>query len=241
MIDVKNVSKSFGGNEVLKNVSLSFESQKIHILLGASGCGKSTLLKMIMGLIPPDSGDIQISVPDHLQGSPYKAQKMGYVIQDGGLFPHLTVRENITLVAQALGLPQEQTEAKLQSLCQLTSFQVRLLDSWPIDISGGQKQRASLMRALFLDPPLLLMDEPLGALDPLLRNDIKAELKAIFSELKKTVIFVTHDLPEASYLGDTITLLHKGRIEEHALRHQFFTTPQSAYAKKYIESQWIQL
>jgi osmoprotectant transport system ATP-binding protein len=239
MILVDNVSKSFGNNLVVKDITLNFEAQKTHVVIGASGCGKSTLLKMLVGLISPDQGTIEVNVPAHLNSAPFRAQKIGYVIQDGGLFPHLTAKENISLVGNALGMPQEQIDARVDELGWLTSFTKGLLPSFPGELSGGQAQRASLMRALFLDPPILLMDEPLGALDPILRSEIQAELKEIFSKLKKTVILVTHDLPEASFLGDTISLLHSGRVEQSCGRKEFFASPQTPYAKKFIESQRV--
>ncbi len=236
MIRIEKVSKSFDGHVVVKDISLVFDPQKTHVVIGASGCGKSTLLKMMIGLIPPDEGSIKIEIPENLESAPYQAQKIGYVVQNGGLFPHLTAKENISIMGSALGMPQEKIDARVDELGWLTSFTKKLLHSYPGDLSGGQLQRASLMRALFLDPPILLMDEPLGALDPILRSEIQGELKEIFLKLKKTVVLVTHDLPEASFLGDTITLLHNGEVEQSSARKEFFSRPKSDYAKKFIDS-----
>lgn len=241
MIRIENVSKSFGDQEVVKNINLVFDPQKTHVLIGASGCGKSTLLKMMLGLLPLDNGVIDIDIPENLRNAPYQAQKIGYVIQSGGLFPHLTAKENISIMGTALGMPQEQIDARVDELGWLTSFTKKLLNSFPGELSGGQAQRASLMRALFLDPPILLMDEPLGALDPILRGEIQGELKEIFLKLKKTVILVTHDLPEAAFLGDTITLLHQGSVEQTSGRKEFFASPKTAYTRKFIDSQRVVL
>jgi osmoprotectant transport system ATP-binding protein len=239
MITIEKVSKSFGEQPVVKEISLSLEKQKTHVLIGASGCGKSTLLKMIIGLIKPDSGSIRVNIPENLLNARYTSQKIGYVIQDGGLFPHLTAKQNIGLMGKILGMPQDKIDARIDELGWLTSFSRTLLNSWPHELSGGQRQRASLMRALFLDPPILLMDEPLGALDPILRSEIQTELKEIFLKLKKTVVLVTHDLPEASFLGDTVTLLHAGRVEQSSSRDEFFKSPATDYSRKFIDSQRV--
>ena len=241
MILIDNVTKSFSGQNVISGISLSLQAQQTHLLIGASGCGKSTLLKMIIGLMKPDQGQIKVDIPISLLNATYTAQKIGYVIQDGGLFPHLTAKENICVMGRALKMSQDSIDQRVDELGWLTSFSKKLLNSWPNELSGGQKQRASLMRALFLDPPILLMDEPLGALDPILRNDIQKELKDIFLKLKKTVVFVTHDLPEAAYLADTITLMHKGRIEQSLPRIEFFKSSGSEYAKKFIDAQRVLL
>jgi osmoprotectant transport system ATP-binding protein len=165
------------------------------------------------------------------------ARKLGYVIQDGGLFPHLSAQNNITLVATTLGWGKKELQTRLQELLSLVSLGQAILGKFPHELSGGQKQRVGLMRALFLDPPLMLLDEPLGALDPINRSDLQNELKKIFNDLKKTVILVTHDMAEAAFLGDSITLFKKGHIVQHGRFEDLLESPASRYVTQFVNAQ----
>src|SRR5208283_5251807 len=184
---------------------LTLPSGKTTVLIGPSGCGKSTLLRLMIGLIAPDTGTVRFQ---GLELTPVTArslrQRMGYVVQDGGLFPHLTARQNATLMARYLGWEPERIDARLADLTARTQFPAEGLDRYPVQLSGGQRQRVSLMRALLLDPDVLLFDEPLGALDPMIRSDLQEVLRNLFRSLGKTVVLVTHDLGEAGYFGDRI-------------------------------------
>src|SRR4030095_16306531 len=211
---------------------------KATVLIGPSGCGKSTLLRLIIGLITPDSGTIAF---DGAQITPANIdalrRRIGYVIQEGGLFPHLTARANVLLMARYLGKSGEEMRTRLLELCELTRFSGNLLSRYPIELSGGQRQRVSLMRALMLSPELLLLDEPLGALDPLVRASLQKDLKEIFTRLGQTVLFVTHDLAEAIYFADEIVLMNeawtvkKGRIPD--LRE----SPADSFVSEFITAQ----
>jgi osmoprotectant transport system ATP-binding protein len=159
------------------------------------------------------------------------------VIQDGGLFPHLTARENITLMAQHLRSPVSEIEARLRELCELTRFASQNLDRYPVELSGGQRQRVSLMRALMLKPELLLLDEPLGALDPLVRARLQRDLKDIFARLAQTIVLVTHDLVEAAFLGDTLVLMNEGKIAQQGRLDDLRTRPASAFVSEFINAQ----
>jgi osmoprotectant transport system ATP-binding protein len=158
------------------------------------------------------------------------------VLQDGGLFPHLSVRENVALPAALAGWPRERTERRLTELEALVALAPELRDRFPRALSGGQRQRAALARALFLDPPLLLLDEPLSALDPQSRTELQEELKRLFRALARTVILVTHDLPEALYLADTVTLLDRGRVVQHGPAEQVGRHPASDWARDFVRS-----
>jgi osmoprotectant transport system ATP-binding protein len=229
----QDVRAVLGGLQVLKGIQLRLGAQQCHVLIGPSGCGKSTMLRVLLGLVPVQHGvvlmDDQPVPPPHLL-----APQVGYVIQDGGLFPHLTVRDNILL---PMVLQKKSGEKRLQELLDLLNLNHTLLARYPSQLSGGQRQRAALARALVLDPPLLLLDEPLSAIDPMLRSELQSELKNLFQRLQKTVILVTHDLAEAAFLGETLTLLHEGRVEQHAPVRQFFEAPASDFAKQFINAQ----
>ncbi|MGE4232634.1 MAG: ATP-binding cassette domain-containing protein [Bacteriovoracia bacterium] len=244
MIRVEKLSKAFGKRTILNEISLELGAKKTHILLGSSGSGKSTLLRMIMGLIRPDSGRIYLDENEMTPVTqPKLVREMGYVIQDGGLFPHLTAAENVSLAAKAFGMPQEQIESKLLELVRLVELEPELLKRFPKNLSGGQKQRISLMRALMLNPNILLLDEPLGALDPIVRSVLQNELKRIFNSLGKTVIFVTHDINEAAFFGDTITLMNEGKIEQHGSFVELAKNPSTPFVKEFLDaqkpSQWL--
>jgi osmoprotectant transport system ATP-binding protein len=177
------------------------------------------------------------------QTQQYFARKIGYVIQDGGLFPHLTAEKNVVLVAGVLGWSKPRIAARLAELCALTGIDALTLRQFPKNLSGGQRQRVGLMRALMLDPEILILDEPLGALDPIVRAGLQTELKRIFNTVKKTVLLVTHDINEAAIFGHTITLLNNGRIEQHGVFEDLLKHPATTFVSEFINaqrpSQWL--
>jgi osmoprotectant transport system ATP-binding protein len=164
-------------------------------------------------------------------------KRIGYVIQDGGLFPHLTARQNISLIAKYNGWSDDDIHNRLEKLTHLTKFPIDGLDRFPSELSGGQKQRVSLMRALMLDAEFLLLDEPLGALDPLIRFDLQKDLKEIFGELNKTVIMVTHDLNEAVFFADEIVLIKDGSIIQTGTIDNFIQSPADPFVKRFVNAQ----
>jgi osmoprotectant transport system ATP-binding protein len=166
---------------------------------------------------------------------------MGYVIQEGGLFPHLTAAANVTLMARHLGWPLARLQDRLQVLTTLTRFPQAALDRYPVQLSGGQRQRVSLMRALMLDPDVLLLDEPLGALDPMIRVSLQTDLKRIFQQLDKTVVLVTHDLGEAAYLGDYVVLMRAGEIVQQGSLAELLESPAEAFVTDFINAQRLPL
>ena len=237
MIRLEHVSKIFGGARVVDDVTLTIEPARTTALIGPSGSGKSTLLSMIVGLETPDDGEIEVA--SHLL-TPLSAPKlrrlMGYVIQDGGLFPHLSARRNIELMACEMGWPAERRAARLEELLRLTRFPTEALERYPAELSGGQKQRVALMRALMLDPEILLMDEPLGALDPLIRADLQDDLADIFARLAKTVVIVTHDLAEAGFFAERIVLMNHGRIVQQGRFADFVERPAEEFVTRFVRA-----
>jgi osmoprotectant transport system ATP-binding protein len=238
LVQLVGVSKTFGEAAAVHSVSLSVERGKITVLIGPSGCGKSTLLRLIIGLLEPNEGEIKFD------GTPLGADKIdivrcrvGYVIQEGGLFPHLTARGNILLMARHLGRNESEMLPRLAELCGLTRFPEKLLNRYPLELSGGQRQRVSLMRALMLSPELLLLDEPLGALDPLVRAALQNDLKEVFRRLQQTALLVTHDLAEAAFLGDEIVLMNEGRIVQHGSIRELQEKPAGAFVTEFINAQ----
>lgn len=238
MLELEGVSKSYDGRTVLAPTNLTAPCGQTTVLLGPSGCGKSTLLRLMIGLIRPDSGAVRFKGAEI---TPLNALQlrldMGYVVQDGGLFPHLTVEQNITLVARYLGWDKERIRFRLADLMKLTQFPADGLGRYPVQISGGQRKRVSLMRALMLDPELLLLDEPLGALDPIIRSDLQADLRRIFRTLRKTVVLVTHDLGEAGYLGDLIVLLRDGRVVQKGTLTELVHNPSDPFVTRFVNAQ----
>lgn len=238
MFELQNISKSYGAVQAVTNLDLTIASGKTTVLIGPSGSGKSTILGMMIGLVKPDAGDILFNdTPLSVGKLEQKRQRMGYVIQDGGLFPHLSARRNVTLMAQHLQRNPQETANRIQELCDLTHFPEAALDRVPAQLSGGQYQRVALMRALMLDPDVLLLDEPLGALDPLIRFDLQTELRDIFRSLGKTVIMVTHDIGEASYLGDTIVLLRDGRVVQSGAITDLIDNPFEDFVVRFMRAQ----
>ena len=213
LVQLIGVSKSFGGATALHPTDLAFQSGLTTALIGPSGCGKSTLLRLIIALLQPDSGRIIFDGKELAAADVQKMRRrVGYVIQEGGLFPHLTAHANVLLMSRHLGRAGPEMHERLTELCALSQFPTNALDRYPAELSGGQRQRVSLMRALMLSPEVLLLDEPLGALDPLVRSALQRDLKTIFARLKQTAILVTHDMGEAAYLANEIVLMNEGRI-----------------------------
>jgi len=238
MITLSGVTKSFEGTTVIDNFSATFDREKTFFLLGASGCGKSTLIRLIIGLTKADSGDVLID-DKKIQnlGILEISSTFGYVIQDAGLFPHLTARDNVLMPTRVHGWPKHRQRERVAELGEIVQISDELLDKYPTQLSGGQKQRVGLMRALVLDPQYLLMDEPLSALDPIIRSDLQVELKQIFQRLKKTVIFVSHDLHEAGFLADTIYLVNDGRIVQEGTLKDMENNPADDYVTRFVRSQ----
>jgi osmoprotectant transport system ATP-binding protein len=240
MFDLVDVTKSFGGHEALGRFRLRVERGKTTVLIGPSGCGKSTVLRLMTGLLSPDTGTITFRGQPLLPANILQARRsMGYVIQEGGLFAHLTSGRNVTLMARYLGQNRSEVESRLAELADLVRLPRELLDRYPNELSGGQRQRVSLMRALMLDPDVLLLDEPLGALDPMVRFDLQTDLKRIFQSLGKTVVLVTHDIAEAEYFGDLIVLLRDGRIVQQGRMTDLVDRPADDFVIRFLNAQRI--
>ncbi len=239
LVRLIDVSKRFtGGAPALDTTSLSVAQGKTTVLIGPSGCGKSTLLRLIIGLIEPDAGRIEFDgAPIGRANINALRRRIGYVIQEGGLFPHLTARTNILLMARHLSQAPAEMDSRLNDLCALTRFPDEALQRYPVELSGGQRQRVSLMRALMLSPELLLLDEPLGALDPLVRASLQKDLKEIFARLRQTALLVTHDLAEAAYLGDEIVLMNEGKIVQRGSITDLRSKPANAFVSEFINAQ----
>jgi osmoprotectant transport system ATP-binding protein len=238
MIFFHQVSKSFGNSVALRTTDLKIEANKTTVLIGLSGSGKSTILRLISGLIEPTTGWIEINGKKLARNTLLETRRrMGYVIQSGDLFPHLTARRNILLVAQELQLGIDEITARLKQLCVLTRFPTELLDRYPVELSGGEQRRVSLTRALMLEPEILLLDEPLGALDPMARASLLRDLKALFERTNTTVIVVTHNLVEAARLGDWIVLLNGGRIVQQGPFAELSKRPAEPFVSEFFRAQ----
>ncbi len=238
MLELNNISKTYDKTIALVPLDLSVPTGKTTVLIGQSGCGKSTLLRIIMGLIQPDTGSVDFEgVPMTVKNTLTLRHKMGYVIQDGGLFPHLTAFKNVSLMARHLGWQEGRIKSRIKELADLTRFPFAGLERFPAQLSGGQRQRVSLMRALMLDPDLLLLDEPLAALDPMIRSGLQGELKHIFQSLGKTVVIVTHDMGEAVFFGDLIVLMRDGLIVQQGSFRQLVQEPADTFVTEFINAQ----
>ncbi len=238
LIQLAGVSKSYDGAAALHLVDLAVERGKTTVLIGPSGCGKSTILRLIIRLLEPDRGTVEFDGSVMSAASVSGARhRIGYVIQDGGLFPHLTAQANILLMMRQMHRPESEMLARLDELCELTRFPRDARTRFPVELSGGQRQRVSLMRALALAPELLLLDEPLGALDPLVRAALQKDLKEIFQRLQQTAVLVTHDLAEAAYLGDHLVLINEGRIVQQGTLPDLRDRPASAFVTEFLNAQ----
>ncbi|MBY0587691.1 ATP-binding cassette domain-containing protein [bacterium] len=240
MIELREISRRFGPQIVVAPFSWRLERGRTHVLLGPSGCGKSTILRMLIGLIPPTTGEICFDGKRVMPRDWRRLrERIGYVIQDGGLFPHLTAKSNVLLMARQLRWPREQQVARLAELAELTHFPKDALDRYPAQLSGGQKQRVGIMRALLLNPDVVLLDEPLGALDPVIRYDLQTELRQIFQTLQKTVVLVTHDVGEAQFFGDQVMLLRRGKVLQQGTFDDLWHRPADPYVTQFLTAQRV--
>lgn len=215
-----------------------FASGVTTALIGPSGAGKSTVLRMLVGLEWPDSGSVTFDgAPLRRDALQAQRQRIGYVIQEGGLFPHLDARSNVVLLAQTLGWTPQRIAQRLETLCVLCQLPPALLARYPAELSGGQRQRVGLIRALMLDPPALLLDEPLGALDPIVRYDLQAQMRELFAQLGKTVVLVTHDVAEAAYLADTLVLMRAGQVVQQGSARTLLEQPADAFVQRFLTAQ----
>lgn len=238
MLAYTDVRCSFGPAVAVDGVSLSLAAGVTTALIGPSGCGKSTLLRMAVGLVVPEGGTVTVfDQPLTRQSLLPLRRRMGYVIQDGGLFPHLTTADNMTLLVRHLGWDGTRIAARQAELADLVQVPKELLQRYPLELSGGERQRLCLLRALMPDPDLLLLDEPLAALDPLIRVDLQAVLKRVFATLGKTVLLVTHDLAEAAFFAPHIVLMRAGRIVQQGGVQEFLSQPAEPFVSRFMNAQ----
>jgi len=242
MIKVDGISKQFGKVKAVDDISFEVQPGENLILLGTSGCGKTTTLKMINRLIDPTGGSIYINNQNIFEQQPEVLRRgIGYVLQNNGLFPHYTVAENIAIVPQLLKWDKKKTENRTVELMEKLHLDKRYLHVYPNELSGGQQQRVGLARALVSDPPVLLMDEPFGALDNVTRSTIHKEFKALDELKRKTIIMVTHDVQEAFELGDTICLMDKGKIVQSGTPAELLFSPANEFVESFLKDQRLQL
>ncbi len=236
MIEFKNVGKQFKENVVLKGLSLEIQKGELVVFIGPSGCGKTTSLKMINRLIEPSSGTILVNGKDIMKTDTIELRRhMGYVIQQTGLFPHMTVRENIQLIAGLEGKDHDEMDQRTEQLLTMVGLDPRqFIDRYPSELSGGQQQRVGFARALINDPDVILMDEPFSALDPVTRNDLQEELFNLQEEVKKTIVFVTHDMDEAIKLADRICIMRDGEIVQFDTPEEILRHPKDEYVESFI-------
>lgn len=243
MIRFKNVWKTFGNLHVIKNLSLEVKEGETLVILGKSGSGKTTALKLINRLIDPTSGTILVHGEDICNLDPIHLRRnIGYAVQEIGLFPHMTVEENIAIVPRLLKWEEKKIKDRVDQLMEMMGLAPKeYLHRYPLKLSGGQRQRIGVARALAADPPILLMDEPFGALDPITREETQKEFLELESKIKKTIVFVTHDLFEAVTMGDRIALMNGGQLEQVATPKEFVENPPSDFADQFLGKHRFQL
>jgi len=238
MLALQNITKTFEGKLVLTDVNLTVPKGATHALIGSSGSGKTTLLRITLGLIPFDKGYVKINDQALSSFSPIQwADRIGYVPQDGGLFPHMSAFENVSLIAKLRGWNKQKINARVEELRKLVGLEPVILGQYPFEMSGGQQQRVAIMRAAMMEPDVMLLDEPMAALDPLIRRSLQQELKSIFQRLGKTVLLVTHDLGEAVFLAEHITLLHEGKIVQSGTYRDLLLRPADPFVTAFINAQ----
>ncbi|RDS81017.1 ATP-binding cassette domain-containing protein [Dyella psychrodurans] len=236
--ELDHVSKRYDGVMAVDEVSLNFPAGSTTALIGSSGSGKSTLLRLLLGLEWPDQGQVKVDGRPLENGRVLELRRrVGYVIQDGGLFPHLTALGNLALLPHHLGWSRERIRERAEELAALTHLPQGVLQRYPAELSGGQRQRVALMRGLMLNPDALLLDEPLGALDPIVRHELQDELKHIFEQLGKTVIVVTHDIAEAAWFADRIVLMRHGKVVQDGRLEDLRRHPAEPFVTQFVEAQ----
>lgn len=236
MIEFRNVKKSYKSNIILENFNLNIDSGDLVVLIGSSGCGKTTLLKMINRLIETTSGEILVNGKNIKEEDPIKLRRsIGYVIQQTGLFPHMTVKENIEIIPKLIGKADGVIEKKTNELLNMVGLDPeQFSDRYPVELSGGQQQRVGVARAFAADAEIILMDEPFSALDPITRTELQEELFNIQREYKKTIVFVTHDMDEALNLADKICILKEGEILQYDTPENILKNPAGPYVEDFV-------
>lgn len=236
MIEFVDVNKNFGEYHIIKNLSMKIEKGKITVIIGSSGCGKTTTLKMINKLILPTSGKIYIDGEDISQKDTIKLRRnIGYVIQQTGLFPHMTVKENIELIAKIENIDKNKMNMRTRELMKMINLDYeKFSERYPLELSGGQQQRVGVARAFALDPAIILIDEPFSAVDPISRRQLQDELIAIQKKLEKTIVFVTHDIQEAVKIADKICLLNNGEIMQYDTPENIIKNPKNDFVRKFV-------
>jgi len=238
MIRLKNLVKQFAGSPraAIDDLDLDVDAGEVCVLIGPSGCGKTTTMRIINRLIEPTSGTIEVNGQDVTHVNPVDLRRgIGYVIQQVGLFPHMSIAANIATVPHLLGWEDNRIERRVDELLQLVGMEPeQFRDRYPRELSGGQRQRIGVARALAADPPVLLMDEPFGAIDPINRTRVQDEFLKIQRQLKKTVVFVTHDIDEAIKMGDRIALMRDGRLVQHASPAEMLARPANAFVEDFV-------
>ncbi|WP_372982906.1 ABC transporter ATP-binding protein [Marinobacter sediminum] len=239
MIELKNVTRRFGNTVAVDNINLTIETGEVCVLVGSSGCGKSTTLRMINRLLPHSAGEILVDGEDVNAMNPEQLRlNMGYVIQGTGLFPHWTVARNIAMVPHLLKWPKERIDARVEELMTLLELDPATHASkYPQQLSGGQAQRVGVARALAADPNILLMDEPFGALDAITRENLQMEMLRIQRQVRKTTVFVTHDIDEALKLATRIAVMDQGRIIQHDTPENILRHPASDFVENLVGKQ----
>lgn len=240
MINVRHLTKRYPAHTAVEDVSFSVKEQETLVLLGTSGSGKTTTLKMINRLIEPTSGTVEINGIDTQRQVPHELSRtIGYVVQETGLFPHYTVGENIAIVPRLLHWDKNRIRNRTHELLTMLRLPEKQLNAYPDQLSGGQRQRVGLARALAANPPILLMDEPLGALDPITRAEIRREFRNLAELRRKTVVLVTHDVREALELGDRVGVMDNGRIVQLGTPKELLMQPANAFVRRFFGDQLL--
>jgi osmoprotectant transport system ATP-binding protein len=238
MISLQHVSKRFGGSgdSAVNDLSFHVNEGKTVVLVGPSGCGKTTTMKMINRLEEPTSGTIEVAGKDIMQQDPVQLRRgIGYVIQSIGLLPHRTIAQNITTVPKLIGWDDHRIQARVEELVAMLELDPDLLKRYPSELSGGQRQRVGVARALAVDPPVMLMDEPFGAVDPIVRERLQDQFIEVQRRLRKTIIFVTHDVDEALKMADRVAIMNKGGVlEQYASPRDILSEPANDFVREFV-------
>ena len=238
MISLRDVTKVFPGTTepAVGRLSLDIDTGAVVVLVGPSGCGKTTTMRMINRLIEPTSGEIVVDGENVLDQDPVELRRgIGYVIQSVGLLPHRTVRQNMTTLPWLLGWDEERVQRRLDELIEMLDLDEDLLGRYPSELSGGQRQRVGVARALAADPPVMLMDEPFGAVDPIVRERLQDQFLHLQQQLRKTIVFVTHDIDEAIKMADKIAILNRGGVvEQYAAPEEILASPANEFVRRFV-------